>query len=361
MNRADNRTGSTAALLELLSEASGFKRASPTTLAYLRHALGLGPPHAVKPLVQPGILAARLCQRSDASLTTIDSALAVVNAALDAQGASTPTYAATSVEGVLEAVAIASSLLTSQLEQSASSSSTIQTPTIEYIIRLLSHPPIHITSKDVDDSAVERCLGSLNSASTLLAAFTLLPTDAAFLGQLQQRIASTRSLLDAKPVARIGAPFNLDEKVTSADPDIAFLIDDLVRTYSLTIATRAHFSPSQLHRSMTPVGVSNTRNAVARIAAALKSRVAEAPSRGGSPESALSAAFLEIMLSATAALRQGGGKKVVESSFAYSRVSWGSLVAAGCYCSRFDAPHSSLISCRTCSARSACLSSAKKG
>ncbi|ORY69177.1 mediator complex subunit Med5-domain-containing protein [Leucosporidium creatinivorum] len=290
------------ALLDLLSEASGSKTASPTTLSYLRHAFGLGAPHAVKSLVQPGILAARLWQRSDASLTTIDSALAVVNAALDAQGASAPTYAATSVEGVLEAVAIASSLLASQLEQSASSSSSIQTPTVDYIIRLLSHPPIRITSKDVDDSAIERCLGNLNSASTSLSTFAPLPTDAAFLGQLQQTIASTRSLLDAKPVERIGAPFNLDEKVTSADPDIAFLIDDL------------------LHRSTTPVGISNTRNAVARIAAALKYRVAEAPSRGGTPESALSATFLEMLLAATSVLRQGEGKRVVESSFAYSRL-----------------------------------------
>lgn len=91
----------------------------------------------------------------------------------------------------------------------------------------------------------------------------------------------------------------------------------------------------QLYRSTSLVGISNTSLSIARIAAMLKHRIAESPTRGGTAETALSTAFLEILLVATAELRKGEGKLTVHASFAYSRVSRLSSCSAFMRATRF--------------------------
>lgn len=239
-----------AALLDLLSQSTSTP--SPTTLAYLRHSVGLrssttSSSSTSKPLVRPSYLASHAFLRPNAALSTLDSTFSIVLAALDAAGDSAPTYSATSVEGVLEGVAIAASLVLAQLSavnssasstRPTSSTTSIHSPTLTYIIRFLTSPPIRINPKRVEEDVVERCVRSLNTTIDALEGFTpstsSVSNDAAFVTILRLKLISTRSVLDSRPQERVQAPVHLDEEpTTSADPDLAFLISDLVRAVSL--------------------------------------------------------------------------------------------------------------------------------
>lgn len=76
----------------------------------------------------------------------------------------------------------------------------------------------------------------------------------------------------------------------------------------------------QLNRSSSSLGISNTQASVARLTALLKFRIADSAARGSSVEEALSSAFLEILLAATAQIRMGEGRSVAHECFAYARV-----------------------------------------
>lgn len=80
-------------------------------------------------------------------------------------------------------------------------------------------------------------------------------------------------------------------------------------------------SALQVSQSASRFGISHTQTSVARLSTILKQRVSQSANRGSNTESALTSAFLEILLAATSELRKGTGNRAKNESFAFSRVS----------------------------------------
>lgn len=310
----------TAALLSLVNEApSSSSGTSPTTLAYLRHALA-----PATRLVKPGQLARQAFEMESPSAATLDVILEVVSSVLDSWSSGTPPYAAATAEEQLQALAMAGS----NLSALSGSSNAVQSPTTTYILRLFTSLPL--ASSFTGSSSSSDALTALNSASSALATMKPLPTDAAFLQQLLQAISTVRGQLAGSQtggaarqpaVERLGCPFNLDEApLKAAEADLALLMQSLVRTsrspsafpVRLTRFDRAQASP--LHSPPSPFTPST------RIVAAFRARALQAPSRGSTTEKALECALLEMLLAATEELRAGGEPKKREEAWAFSRV-----------------------------------------
>lgn len=152
----------------------------------------------------------------------LDQVLAIVSPALLAGGEGTPSYTTTQPSEVLEGVAIASSLIIAQLTLNPSA----QTPTLNYISHFLSHLPLRMHRKDLNDESIERCVAALAPTLDALAAFP----DSVFLQQLHLRLSTLHSLIATTTPLRVIPPADLNECTTFPDPDMTILVHSFVRS-----------------------------------------------------------------------------------------------------------------------------------
>lgn len=200
-------------------------QAAPTLAVsgYLRHSIGLkASPSGSKSLVQPGYLARRALETC--APAALDLVLTAVNNAVQTSDAA--VYAATTVEDVLGAVTKASALVAARAAGALPLSA--QSPAVSYVQLLLAKPPLPWTTLASDEDSLQAALAAIRSALDALASRNAAPAESAFREQLHTQLQGVAALLDKTPQEDPAPPIDLNEATSFPDPDVAFLMADLV-------------------------------------------------------------------------------------------------------------------------------------
>ncbi|SCV74949.1 BQ2448_7978 [Microbotryum intermedium] len=327
------------ALLQLLADSGSTP--SPLVVDYVESAVtpSTSVAQLAPSLVRVGFFAARLTRFSATSIA-LDRAFDVVNKVLSSTAPDVATHVMLNADELVASLDWALGMI-SRLGTAHSTPGelTLQSPTVTYISAFLQRPPIPFSSVGANPQLLDATLAKLDAVVSTLQRLPVDPTAAQISTGMQRRLLQIKFALSPNaevtskvlvvPRAHIASPRPMSSldlaPITQADPDVAFLISDLVSKAVLNNTCMfSSFSSldleTQSYRGHTSAGVANTPVATARIVALLKDRLAQADARGSTNEQALSRAFLEIFLAVTVDLRESVGKFTRQASFAYSRL-----------------------------------------
>lgn len=153
------------------------------------------------------------------SAAGLDIILATVNEAFDSPSfpEDASVYAATTVDETLEAVQRVSELVVA---------GHLGPATVRYFETLLGRLPVRISVSGIDEDRVERVVGGIRGALEALGA-------GAGEEGLYRLLGGVRGMLDRTPLELPVAPVDLNAATSFPDPDVAFLLSDLVRPPTL--------------------------------------------------------------------------------------------------------------------------------